>query len=73
MSKQEEDVGVIWQIAPEQYIIGDVEQYDRHFLIRLVKFLDDKIEKLEVRNQVLKEQIKVFRVKSKTAKGKYHD
>jgi hypothetical protein len=38
--KTEEEAEIIWQIKPEEYLVQDVDQYDRACLIRIVKYLD---------------------------------
>jgi hypothetical protein len=42
---EEEETDRIWQIKPEEYLLPDVDQYDRACLIRIVKYLDSEYTK----------------------------
>lgn len=39
---ESEESKIIWQMKPEQYAIKEVENYDRPYLVNLVRFLDKK-------------------------------
>ncbi len=42
---EEEDTEIIWLIKPEEYLVQDVDQYDRACLIRIVKYQDTEYTK----------------------------
>lgn len=44
-TETDEDSPIIWQMKPEEYLLPDVETYDKSYLVKLVKYLDSEYTK----------------------------